>query len=166
MYKTIVRSQVRRAYAKLSRGEYEKVVDRFAPDAVFCMAGDHALGGENHGRDEILEWFRRAWRLFPDLRLEPHTITVSGGPWNTVIGTRFFVSASLPGGRQYRNEGMQFLRLRWGRAVEDRLYEDTQLLAEALDVLAEHGHDEAKAPPLAPVPADPGGAARSHAEVP
>jgi ketosteroid isomerase-like protein len=136
MYKAIVRSQVRRAYAKLSRGEYEDVVARFAPDAVFCMAGDHALGGENRGRDAIRDWFARAWRLFPDLRLEPDTITVSGGPWNTVVGTRFFVSATLPDGSVYRNEGMQFLRLRWARAVEDRLYEDTQVLAAALETIA------------------------------
>jgi ketosteroid isomerase-like protein len=136
MYKAIVRSQIRRSYAKISRGEYDDVVDRFAGDAVFCMAGDHALGGENHGREAIREWFQRVHRMFPDLRLEPHTIAVSGGPWNTVVGTRFFVSATLPDGSAYRNEGMQFLRLRWAKAVEDRLYEDTQVLAEALEAVA------------------------------
>jgi hypothetical protein len=30
---------------------------------------------------------------------------------------------------------MQFLRLRWGRAVEDYLYEDTQKLAAELEHL-------------------------------
>jgi hypothetical protein len=28
---------------------------------------------------------------------------------------------------------MQFLRLRWGKAVEDRLFEDTQVLDEAIE---------------------------------
>jgi deazaflavin-dependent oxidoreductase (nitroreductase family) len=53
---------------------------------------------------------------------------------------------------------MQFLRLRWGRVVEDRLYEDTQRLVEALAYLAERGNGEAGAPPLsaAGVPDDTG----------
>jgi ketosteroid isomerase-like protein len=135
MYKTIVRSQVRKAYGRLNRGDYEAVASKFGRDGVFCMMGDHAVGGENRGADEVLAWFQRVFRLFPNLRLEPQTITVSGGPWNTVVGTRFLVSSDLPEGRTYRNEGMQFLRLRWGRVVEDRLYEDTQVLAEALDAL-------------------------------
>jgi hypothetical protein len=28
---------------------------------------------------------------------------------------------------------MQFLRLRWAKAVEDRLYEDTQVLHDAIE---------------------------------
>jgi ketosteroid isomerase-like protein len=136
MYKAIVRSQLRKAYASLSRGDYEHVVRKFRDDGVFCMAGEqHAFAGENRGRDEIRAWFQRAFAMFPDLRLEPDTITVSGPPWNTVVGTRFFVSATLPGGGTYRNEGMQFLRLRWAKVVEDRLYEDTQLLADALEAV-------------------------------
>ena len=35
------------------------------------------------------------------------------------------ISAPRPGGREYRNEGMQLLRLRWGRVVEDLIFEDT-----------------------------------------
>jgi hypothetical protein len=49
------------------------------------------------------------------------------------VATRFAVSATLPDGRPYTNEGMQYLRLRWGRAVEDYLYEDTKLLAAELE---------------------------------
>ena len=69
----------------------------------------------------------------PDLKLEPVEIVVSGGPWNTRVATRFEVDSSLAGGGRYENVGMQFLRLRWGKAVEDRLYEDTQVLDEAIE---------------------------------
>jgi hypothetical protein len=31
-----------------------------------------------------------------------------------------------------RYEAMQFLRLRWGKVIEDRLYEDTYKLADEL----------------------------------
>jgi hypothetical protein len=38
---------------------------------------------------------------------------------------------------------MQFLRLRWGRVVEDRLYEDTQKLAAVLERAPQPGTAEA-----------------------
>jgi ketosteroid isomerase-like protein len=148
MYRMIVRSIAAKAYRHLSDGDYEAVVGSFAADAVFCFAGHHALGGEISGVDLVRQWFQRLFRLFPDFRLEPQAIVVSGPPWNTVVATRFVVSASLPDGRPYTNEGMQFLRLRWGRAVEDRLYEDTQTLVEALGVIAAGGNGEASAPGL------------------
>jgi ketosteroid isomerase-like protein len=132
MYKTIVASQVRKGYARLGAGEFD--VDAiFARDAVFQMMGDHHLGGERRGREEIRAWFEEVFRLFPDLRLEPVEVVVSGWPWNTRVATRFRVSASLDGGGRYENEGMQFLRLRWAKAVEDRLFEDTQVLDEAIE---------------------------------
>ena len=145
----IVRRIARNAYRRLSEGDYEAILRAFAPGAVFCFAGDHAMGGELEGPALIRQWFQRVFRLFPDLRLQPKAIVVSGPPWDTLVATRFGVSATLPDGRTYANEGMQFLRLRWGRAVEDRLYEDTQALVAALEVVAAHGNTEAAAPPLA-----------------
>ena len=64
-------------------------------------------------------------RRFPGIRIEPREVVVNGWPWNTVIATHLLISAPLPDGRQYRNEGMQLLRLRWGRVVEDLIFEDT-----------------------------------------
>jgi hypothetical protein len=49
-----------------------------------------------------------------------------------VIATHLAISAARPGGREYRNEGMQLLRLRWGNVVEDLIYEDTLKLADEL----------------------------------
>ena len=125
MYKLIVRQIVRRAFARLSAGDYEAVVKQFGPRSRFVFAGDHALGGERCGQVAAREWFREMLRLFPGIRIEPQTILVNGWPWSTVIATRLMISATLPGGRAYRNEGMQLLRLRWGRVVEDLIYEDT-----------------------------------------
>ena len=146
----MVRRIARRSYRALSRGDYEHVVRSFARDAVLSFPGEHALSGTFEGRDAIRKWFERLHAVFPDLRLNPETIVVNGFPWDTVVATRFTVSATLPNGRRYVNNGMQFLRLRWGRLVEDLLYEDTQLLAEALAESATSGRPEAGAPPLAP----------------
>jgi ketosteroid isomerase-like protein len=151
MYHRIVRSKVRQAYRDISAGNYQPVVASFVPDIEFQFVGEHAMGGQLHGRDAVAAWFERVLRLFPGLQLVPQAIAVSGAPWNTVVATRFTVSAELPDGTPYRNEGMQYLRLRWGKAVEDRLYEDTAKLNRALEVVARSGRTEATDPPLATV---------------
>jgi ketosteroid isomerase-like protein len=147
IYHAVVRGILKRAYAELSAGRGARAAAQFAVDATFQFYGDHALGGELHGRDAIAAWFERLGGLFPDLRITPLRIVVNGLPWNTTAATRFRVSASLPDGRQYRNEGMQYLRISWGRVVEDRLYEDTELLKNALRIIEGFRNREAAAAP-------------------
>lgn len=132
MYHSVVRRTARGTYRTLSEGDYERVLQSFAPDAVLEFPGDHPLSGSFQGVEAIREWFARLYASFPDFRIQPGTILVNGYPWDTVVAARFTVTATLPSGRAYVNRGMQFLRLRWGRVIEDVLYEDTQLLAEAL----------------------------------
>jgi ketosteroid isomerase-like protein len=108
-------------------------VKLFDGSGVLRFSGDHPMGGEHRGPDEVRAWFERVHGYFPDLRFEPIDIVVDGWPWNTRVATRFRVSATLPDGRPYENEGMQFLRLRWGKVFEDYLYEDTQKLATELE---------------------------------
>ena len=148
MYHAAVRQKTKRVYEALSRGAYEPIVASFSDDATFQFLGNHPLGGKLRDRESIRKWFERYLGLFPDLHIEPHAIVVGGGPWDTVVATRFLASATLPSGRRYLNNGMQFIRLRWGRIVEDYLYEDTQALSVALDELAAAGRPEASAAPL------------------
>jgi len=152
-YHAVVRRIIRHVFATISAGKTQGISRQFAPDAVFCFYGDHALGGELHGRPAIEAWFARIARLFPDFRLTPQNIVVNGGPWDTTIATRFTAHATLPGGESYRNQGMQFARIRWGSIVEDRLYEDTAVLIDALHRIAESGRIEALQPPVVHVPA-------------
>lgn len=154
MYRLIVRHVVRRAFRRIRPETIDGVLGAFTDESLFTFYGNHALGG----RDAVRDFFDRTFRLFPDIRLEPMTVVASGPPWDTVAATRFELRATLPDGATYRNEGMQFLRLRWGRVVEDRLYEDTQRLVRALDHLAELGHEEAHAPPLGSVAESDGAA--------
>lgn len=59
----------------------------------------------------------------------------------------------VPDGTPYRNEGMQRLEIRWGRIHQDRLFEDTQAVAEALARLSEAEADgDASALPTAHEP--------------
>ena len=146
MYHRVVRKNLRATFAAVSRGDQQAVIRAFAPSASLSFAGHHALAGIFEGRDAIHEWFGRLFRCFPDLKLDPEKIVVDGFPWDTTVATRFRVGATLPTGARYTNEGMQLLRIRWGRVVEERLYEDTQALSEALTAIADCGVLEAAAP--------------------
>jgi ketosteroid isomerase-like protein len=128
MYRFVVKRIVRRTFRRLSDGDFEPIVRKFGPRSRFLFAGDHALGGERRGPDQVRAWFELMHRLFPGIRIEPQRVVVNGWPWSTVIATQLAISAPRSGGRTYRNEGMQLLRLRWGRVVEDLIYEDTQKL--------------------------------------
>ena len=152
MYHAVVKQKTKQIYASLSAGDYEDVLRSFSPDARFSFLGDHALGGRLESRELIGAWFARLFRLLPDLRLTPEVIVVDGFPWDTRVATRFSVAATLPDGRPYSNHGMQFVRLRWGRVVEDLIYEDTQALSAALEAIAESGTSEALADPVAQSP--------------
>ena len=142
MYKFFVRRIVRRTFARLSKGEYEHVVKQFRPLSRFYFAGDHALGGERRGQQGAREFFQETMRRFPGIQIVPQNILVNGWPWNTVVANHFTVAAPRAGGRIYRNEGMQFLRLSWGRIVEDVIFEDTLELDAELRRSAHSGEHE------------------------
>lgn len=153
MYRLIVRRIARSTFRRLNAGDYEAVLRMFATHSVFAFSGDHALAGVLHD-GEARRWFERAHRLLPGHRLDPQEIVVGGPPWNTLVATHFIIRSPLPSGSTYVNEGMQLLRLRWGRVVEDRLFEDSQALASALDEIASTGVAEAHAAPLGQNPLD------------
>jgi ketosteroid isomerase-like protein len=148
MYQLIFKRKVAQGFADISRANFEAVLNIFAPDIHFTFVGDHALAGNWHSRDLAKQWFDRIHRLFPDLRLTPRQIRVSGFPWDVTIVTQFEVQATLPDHSIYKNQGIQILRVRWGKAVEDYLIEDTQLLGAALARINASGNSEAAAKPL------------------
>ena len=132
MYHALVKKLVRDAFAALNRGDYQRVVAAFDERAVLTFPGDHDLAGCFEGADAIKAWFELLGRRLPGLNLRPRSVLVEGFPWDTRVATLFEASATLANGASYRNEGVQLLRLRWGRVLEERLYEDTQTLAKAL----------------------------------
>jgi ketosteroid isomerase-like protein len=147
-YHAVVRRIVRHAYSTITDGNPQRLAAQFRRDAVLEFSGDHAMGGEQRGRAAIEAWFGRFGRLFPGLALTPGEMVVSGGPWDTTAAVRFSVKATLPDGTPYANAGVQYVRLRWGSIVEDRLFEDTAALERALQRIAASGRPEALEPPL------------------
>ena len=135
MYHSYVRRQIRLAYGWISTGQFDRLVAQFEPDALFVFPGEHVLGGEFRGPDAVRAWFTEVRRLFPDFRLEARRIVVEGSPMHTHAATWFNASGTFPDGAAYRNQGMQLLELRRGRVCEDRHFEDTTVVVEALDRL-------------------------------
>ncbi len=148
MYHFIVKRTIRRSFRNLSHGDYETVLKLFSPSVRFAFAGEHALGGEQQGVEAVRLWFQRLYRLLPGLRFEVQNVLVNGWPWNTVAATHFIVRTVFDDGRSYTNAGVQIIRLRWGRIVEDYLYEDTQKLVAELQYRAGRGIQEAVAAPI------------------
>ncbi len=83
---------------------------------------------------QIRTWFERFVALRPQVEIAD--VIASGPPWNLPVGVRFADRIALPGGCDYKNEGMQYLRLRWGRVRLDRIFLDTQALADVDPLLA------------------------------
>ena len=128
MYKSIVRRTIRTGFRALSVGDYEQVLRQFHPQVLFSFAGPAPLGGERTGVEAVRAWFEHLFSYFPGLQFTVQNVIVQGWPWNTLVATRLAIAAPRSDGSVYQNEAMQFLRLRWGKVVEDRLHEDTYKL--------------------------------------
>lgn len=148
MYQLIAKQKVRQGFKAISTGNFDNLLNQFAPDIHFTFAGQHALAGEFRDRESVRQWFNRVHRLFPKLQLVPDRNFVSGPPWDMVVTTQWTVSDTLPDGRRYQNHGIQILRIRLGVVVEDHLIEDNQVLVATLDHLAKLGITEAAQNPL------------------
>ena len=57
-----------------------------------------------------------------------HDVTAAGPPWNLRVAFRF----SDRIGDDYANEGVEYMRIKWGKLREQRVYLDTEKVA-ALD---------------------------------
>jgi ketosteroid isomerase-like protein len=131
MYAWVIGRIVRWGFGNLTRGTWQRPFRLFADDIHFVFAGDHALACELHRKADVRAWFERVWPMF-DMNFEVHDVLVRGWLRETRISTRFTNRMKARDGTEFKNEGMQYARLRWGRVVEDLLYEDTQMLARAV----------------------------------
>jgi ketosteroid isomerase-like protein len=149
MYYAIVHQNVLNGFRELSKGNYKPITSQMSPQIYLSFVGNHAMGGEYRGLLQVTQWFERVLRLFPGIQFDIKSVTVGGMPWNTTVTTRFKVRATLRDGRQYENEAMQFLRIKWGKIVEDIVFEDThKLIVELQRMAAENGVAEAIAAPV------------------
>jgi ketosteroid isomerase-like protein len=148
IYRRIVESKLRRAFAALNRGDHAPILAAFGTPVEHVFYGSHALGGARHGMDTITAWYARLKTVFPDLHFNIASAVVAGPPWDTTALVEWRDSFTLRDGTRRANQGVHALQLRWGKVVSLRIYCDTQVLAAALQDLAAQGVCEAALPPI------------------
>jgi ketosteroid isomerase-like protein len=127
-YTGAVRTVLRRKAAALMAGDPEPMLRMYAPDATMVFPGVHSWGRTYRGRDEIEAFLRRFHAS--GLRGELGTIFVEGPPWATRLAIEFDDHACDPDGTKvYENRALIVLRTRWGRVVQEEVFEDTQKVA-------------------------------------
>jgi ketosteroid isomerase-like protein len=134
--RTIVASKARATWQRIAAGDLEAAGKLAHTDMRFRFVGDTALGADLRGKDAFLAWFRATSQRLPGLTFRVEDVLVGGWPWNTRVAVRLAIAAPLPDGTTYRNQGVQWLKLRWGRMIDDWVLEDTIALQRALDLCA------------------------------
>ena len=157
MYHFIVRQKLRRAFADINAGRYERIVPQFAAKHRHIMHGDHALGGERTTVAATARWYARLQRLLPDLRFDVQTIAIAGWPWHTVAMVSWNDQFTLPDGSPGNNQGVHVFTLVWGRVTALVVHCDTGRLIAYCVTMGGLGLAEATAAPIrdTPVEVDP-----------
>lgn len=148
MYHFVLKRILRSAFAKINRGEYEAIVNQFAPVFEHTFYGEHALGGTRTTPESNRRWYQRLAKIFPDLHFTITTIDVSGWPWNTTASVEWKDRFSGPDGTIHNNQGVHVFRFKWGRVTSLHIYTDTYKLAAILDSFARNGRPEAGEPQI------------------
>ena len=148
MYHAIVRHRVRALFDAVNHGDAEPVLRQFARRFEHSFLGEHALGGSRRTHLATRQWYERLYRLLPDIRFDLTQISVSGGPWNTIVVIEWEETNSGTDGVRTYNRVIHVMRLRWGRATRLLICPDTIGLRATLDRLAAGGNTEALAAPI------------------
>ena len=148
LYATIVQRKIKRTFREINQGNVQPMLDTLADPFVYVVHGTHALGGRRTSKDAVRLWWEQVFRLLPGIRFDVQEVVISGCPWNMRVAVRSLVSGELPNGELYSNTAFQFMNLRWGRITRIETMEDTQLLEQALRVVAESGCVKALEPPV------------------
>lgn len=144
----LIKGRVERVFRDIGRRELAKVIAGLAPDVHHRFAGDHALAGERHTRDDVERWFQRVFRLYPELTFTVHGVHASGWPWDLVVAVEWTGHAVPAVGDAYDNHGAHVIRIQRGRVTQLHAYEDSQAVARACEVMAAAGIEEASASPI------------------
>ena len=124
MLSWLVTRLMRAVYRGVVAGRPRRALALAAPSVVFEFPGDNSFAGVYHGRAELAAWLRRFSALGPQFTV--HDALVGGPPWNMRVAVRFTDAI----GAHYRNDGIEYLRLRWGRVRRLQIFLDTERIHE------------------------------------
>ncbi|HWD85925.1 MAG TPA: hypothetical protein VG321_09255 [Solirubrobacteraceae bacterium] len=130
MYSWSIKRLVAFLYGCVSRGQLRLPLLTLAGDARLVFPGESSFGGEHSGKPAVETWMRRFASLHP--QFTTHDASAAGPPWNMRVFMRFSDRIVAPDGYIYENEGLEYIRIRWGLIQEIRVSLDTEKVA-ALD---------------------------------
>ena len=129
LYAQAFELMLRRNVRLLMDGNVDALAGFYADDAELHFPGDNSWGPVYRGKDEIRAFLERFLRV--GIRGEVHEVLVKGPPWDTTVVVHFSDRARAPTGELvYENDAVIQLKARWGKIVYERVYEDTEKVAE------------------------------------
>lgn len=148
MYHYIVKKLIKKSFGLVNDRRFTELTKGMALNVKHSFAGDHALGGVRHDVAAVKSWLERLGRLMPRLYININNIVVKGLPQDTLAIVRWTATATLENGDPYLNKGVHFITLKWGKATELDVYEDTLAVYNGLEKQYQSGILEAKAPQI------------------
>jgi ketosteroid isomerase-like protein len=137
---------VRKTFLAVQNHDYQEVLNGVSSNNLtHRFAGPNSLGGIRHDKEALGRWFERVGTVLPELKFDVTNVLVHGEPWNTTVVARWVATCKLENGDSYMNPGIHVIKLRWGKAYDFDVYEDTFAVTVGLEKQAESGIVEAVA---------------------
>jgi len=149
IYSHVVQKLVRKTFLAVQNHDYQAVLNGVSSNNLtHRFAGPNSLGGIRRDKEALGRWFKRVGTVLPELKFDVTNVLVHGGPWNTTVVARWVATCTLENGEPYVNPGIHVIKLRWGKAYDFDVYEDTFAVTVGLEKQAESGISEALAPQI------------------
>ena len=120
MYRWMVARVLRYVYGQAFAGQDGLMMMATAPDVTFSFPGTSSFAASLQGRESLRVWLARFTDLSPSFDIRD--VVVSGPPWNMTVAVRFRDAI----GADYENEGVEWLRIQWGRVRSLDVFLDTE----------------------------------------
>ncbi len=123
MYSWVIGRLMRYGYRQAIEGQPAMLMALAADDVEFVFPGNNSFAGTYRGKEELRSWLSRFSSFHPSFQVRD--VVVSGAPWNMRVGLRFNDGI----GADYRNEGMEYLRLRGGKVRHVQVFLNTEAIS-------------------------------------
>lgn len=129
MQRWLLRSLAQRVFDQLAQADPRTAQAFLADDAVFRFPGRNPFAADYDSKEETRRWLERFARFRPHVQV--HDVITSGPPWDLRGCMHFTDRIGDPSDPDpYVNEGVCLFRIRRGRVVEERVFLDTQAVAD------------------------------------
>lgn len=143
-YRWILKTRIIKGFDELNKQNYHYLTNLFADNVTYEFEGEHSLGGTRISKAGVEKWFDRLFRLLPS-KFVINSISVSGPMWNTTAIIEFTDTVTPKFGQSYNNNGIQVVKLSFGKVYKIHTYVNTNKVINALNILYDNRIQEAKA---------------------